>query len=295
MSSSFYTVIGVSNVASQKEIAKAFRAKARVVHPDKLPPTATEAAKLQAKTAFQELVRAYEVLSDAKKRSQYDASLPKPDSRESPQNTARAQNRAGDGNGRARAPSSKGGTCSTATGGGTAGREGNYRAGGQYQPRGADSDWHHQADQADRERDRQRNQADEAARERERQLRKEGLGSHWVKPPKPTSSDRGQWEGWKNSGVAGRGYAPKDDSDSDTSSVLSFNIGIDLNNLNLDDLEMMSDDDPLGFADGEVWKIREPPKDTEPIGQIPAGGNRPRGSADQRSRQQPVRPCCATQ
>lgn len=59
----YYKTLGVDKTASQDEIKKAFRKLAQQHHPDK--PTGNEAK-------FKELNEAYTVLSDPKKRAQYD-------------------------------------------------------------------------------------------------------------------------------------------------------------------------------------------------------------------------------
>lgn len=66
MSQDFYSVLGVDKSADEKEIKKAYRRLAMKYHPDKNPddPTAEE--------KFKEATLAYEVLTDAKKRSAYD-------------------------------------------------------------------------------------------------------------------------------------------------------------------------------------------------------------------------------
>ena len=65
MARDLYEVLGVSRDASEDEIKKAFRHKARELHPDvnKAP---------DAEDQFKELNEAYDVLSDASKRAQYD-------------------------------------------------------------------------------------------------------------------------------------------------------------------------------------------------------------------------------
>lgn len=63
MGKDYYNILGVDKNASQEEIKKAFRQKAHQYHPDK---TGGDEAK------FKEINEAYQVLGDAKKRSQYD-------------------------------------------------------------------------------------------------------------------------------------------------------------------------------------------------------------------------------
>src|SRR5512143_1689593 len=62
----YYDVLGVKKGASESEIKKAFRKLARKYHPDVNPGDKTSEQK------FKELNEAYEVISDPKKRQQYD-------------------------------------------------------------------------------------------------------------------------------------------------------------------------------------------------------------------------------
>jgi molecular chaperone DnaJ len=61
-----YEVLGVARTASPEEIKKAYRKKAMQFHPDKNP------GDKEAEARFKEAAEAYEVLSDADKRSRYD-------------------------------------------------------------------------------------------------------------------------------------------------------------------------------------------------------------------------------
>ena len=62
----FYEVLGISKNASEAEIKKAYRRMAMKYHPDRNPDDEEAAHK------FKEAKEAYEVLSDAQKRSAYD-------------------------------------------------------------------------------------------------------------------------------------------------------------------------------------------------------------------------------
>jgi len=63
MSKDYYTILGIPRTASEDEIKKAFRKLAHEHHPDK--KTGNEAK-------FKEINEAYQILSDPKKRSNYD-------------------------------------------------------------------------------------------------------------------------------------------------------------------------------------------------------------------------------
>jgi molecular chaperone DnaJ len=62
----YYSVLGVKENAKSKEIKKAYRELAQRYHPDKNPGDSTVENK------FKEITEAYEVLSNDKKKQQYD-------------------------------------------------------------------------------------------------------------------------------------------------------------------------------------------------------------------------------
>ena len=66
MSDDYYQILGVSRNASQDEISKAYRKKARKHHPD------ANQGDAGAKERFQKIQGAFDVLSDEDKRSRYD-------------------------------------------------------------------------------------------------------------------------------------------------------------------------------------------------------------------------------
>ncbi len=63
----YYKVLGVNRNADESEIKKAYRKLARQHHPDTNPTN-----KAEAEAKFKKLNEAYEVLSDPKKKAQYD-------------------------------------------------------------------------------------------------------------------------------------------------------------------------------------------------------------------------------
>ena len=66
MSRDYYDILGVARNASDDEIKRAFRKKAKQYHPDANPDDAAAEAR------FKEVNAAYEVLSDQDKRSAYN-------------------------------------------------------------------------------------------------------------------------------------------------------------------------------------------------------------------------------
>ena len=69
MPKSYYEILGVEKGANESEIKKAYRKLALKCHPDRIQD---ESKKAEAETKFKEVARAYSVLSDKKKKQQYD-------------------------------------------------------------------------------------------------------------------------------------------------------------------------------------------------------------------------------
>ncbi len=66
MARDYYDILGVNRTASEDEIKKAYRKKAKQYHPDTNPDNPS------AESKFKEANEAYEVLKDSEKRSMYD-------------------------------------------------------------------------------------------------------------------------------------------------------------------------------------------------------------------------------
>ena len=64
----YYELLGVSRDASDVDVKKAYRKLALKYHPDRV----AEDQKSQSAEKFKEATEAYEVISDSKKRAQYD-------------------------------------------------------------------------------------------------------------------------------------------------------------------------------------------------------------------------------
>ena len=64
----YYQILGISDTASQSEVKRAFRAKAKFLHPDMN-------SDKNAKSDFQKINAAYQTLNNPKKRKLYDWKL----------------------------------------------------------------------------------------------------------------------------------------------------------------------------------------------------------------------------
>jgi DnaJ family protein C protein 7 len=67
----YYKILGIAKDANDDEIKKAYKKKALLWHPDK-HSNGTEEKKDEAVKAFKDIGEAYALLSDPRKRNQYD-------------------------------------------------------------------------------------------------------------------------------------------------------------------------------------------------------------------------------
>ena len=67
----YYKILNIPQDASQDLIRKAFRKSAKHTHPD-LFPGDTPAEKKKRQVLFVQLTQSYEILSDEKRRTEYD-------------------------------------------------------------------------------------------------------------------------------------------------------------------------------------------------------------------------------
>ena len=74
VSETYYTVLGVSETATQSEIKTAYRNLLKKIHPDTVSTLSPDLRRI-ADGATKDLIEAYSVLSDASKRDQYDREL----------------------------------------------------------------------------------------------------------------------------------------------------------------------------------------------------------------------------
>lgn len=72
LSSDYYETLGVAPDASDGEITRVFRARAKLLHPDRATDT-------EASTRFREITAAYDVLGNPTRRARYDATRRHPE------------------------------------------------------------------------------------------------------------------------------------------------------------------------------------------------------------------------
>jgi len=69
----YYQLLGTENAASVEEVKKSYLDFSRKYHPDKINAAPDSTVMLRANEVFAEINRAYEILSDKEKKSEYDA------------------------------------------------------------------------------------------------------------------------------------------------------------------------------------------------------------------------------
>mmetsp|Transcript_9295 Transcript_9295/g.13738 ORF Transcript_9295/g.13738 Transcript_9295/m.13738 type:complete len:264 (-) Transcript_9295:25-816(-) len=260
-----YRVLGVDKSATDKDISKAFRSKARLLHPDKQPPGTSKEALDKATKCFQELVKAYELISNSAARSKFEAS--------------------GSGSSPSAPAPQTDPYVRTTEGGGP--RPKSKSRSKRPQPQKDPS-----AEPAGHQGYRTANEEEEKRQQEEFDLR-ERLGSHWVKPQPPGSGNvsAAAWKGWTQSHQSGAST----DSESDASSVLSFDIGISLDGLDLSNLEPAT----LEEDRGEVWNLgqqhQNQPRPSAGPQKRPSGAQAPGNKTSQLTNQSRCMPHCSLQ
>jgi curved DNA-binding protein CbpA len=69
----YYQILGTGNAASVEEVKKSYLDFSRKYHPDRINAAPDSTVMLRANEVFAEINRAYEILSDKDKKSEYDA------------------------------------------------------------------------------------------------------------------------------------------------------------------------------------------------------------------------------
>jgi preprotein translocase subunit Sec63 len=72
-----YSILEISPSATRAEIRRAYHRLALLTHPDKLPPSASAAARASSEERFKLVASAYEVLIDPEKRAKYARIIPR--------------------------------------------------------------------------------------------------------------------------------------------------------------------------------------------------------------------------
>lgn len=246
----FYKLLGVPADATAKDIGKAFRQKARTVHPDKLPPGSSEDQKQRATVEFQLIAKAYEVLCDPAQRAGYDLDRASAAERRGPSRAPSTTHRPQQQRQQQTPGASR--------------RPGPDPHKSRHEQEEDERIWEEM--QRNRDEEEKKRRREERAREAEeqyaqrRQQRNEaGLGAHWVgsagaQPSESPGECMGPTADW----IKG------DDAQDDKSSELSFDIGINLSGIKLNNLEHVSDGSPeWDDYGGECWEMKKPGSDTK--------------------------------